>query len=65
MKSKFERFLSFIFKTEDISPNDKLSKKIKSVDSGEIDEDKLDYVTAAQKPDYEKMKSIIDSKKKK
>ena len=63
MNDDFELFIEKILKTEQISPNDRLSKIIKDLQTDELDEEQLDLIAAAQGADYDKLKNLLDKNK--
>lgn len=62
MNTKFERFITMLLKSEAISPNDKLSREIKSIEQDELTQDELELVAAAGSGYYEKFKNLYMNK---
>ena len=63
MNDDFELFIEKILKTEQISPDDRLSKMINALQTDELDEEQLDLIAAAQGADYDKLKKLFDKNK--
>ena len=64
MSDDFELFIEKVLKTEQISPDDRLSKMIKALQTDELDEEQLDLIAAAaQGADYDKLKNLLDKNK--
>ena len=63
MSDDFELFIEKILKTEQISPDDRLSKMINALQTDELDEEQLDLIAAAQGADYDKLKNLLDKNK--
>lgn len=63
MNDDFELFIEKILKTEQISPDDRLSKMINALQTDELDEEQLDLIAAAQGADYDKLKNLLDKNK--
>ena len=57
-----EKNMKLIVLSQEVIPDDKLSKLIASVKEQELNEYELELVTAAAKPDYEKFKLFLESK---
>lgn len=58
MDTNFEKILRLVFKSEELSPNDKLSRQIKSIQNDELSQEELEFVSAAAgTPHYNKFKA--------
>ena len=64
MHNDIEKNLILLFDTENIKPEDQLSKLIDNELNHEIFEDDLQYVSAAGKRDYEYFKKVLYDKRK-
>lgn len=60
MKSKIEKLLDLIADTQKIAPHDRLTETIEACNAEELDEDTLDLVFAAKKPDFSKLWGLIN-----
>lgn len=59
----FDEFIQAVLRSEDICPNDNLSREIKSVQEDELSSDELELVSAAGTDYYEKFRTLyIDNK---
>lgn len=58
MKTKFEKLITTLFNSEEISPNDKLSGKIRAIEQDELTQDELELVAAAGSGYYDKFKCL-------
>ena len=63
MNTDFEKIISFVFASEEISPNDKLTRQIQSVQEDELSQEDLELVAAAGIPYYDKFKALYIDKK--
>jgi len=63
MNTDFEKIISFVFASEEISPNDKLTRQIQSVQEDELSQEDLELVAAAGTPHYDKFRALYIDKK--
>lgn len=60
-----DKLLKLLSKTEEISPNDELSKLISAETDNELSEDMLDMVSAASGADYARFLKLLEDLDKK
>lgn len=56
MGIKFEKVIELLFQSEELSPNDKLSKEINKIHEEELIQEELELIAAAGVAPYEKFK---------